>query len=1407
MLVTNLPTDRQVLAIRHILNKLVDNCGGKIIQLDENQAIIRFSCLDSARRCFWRISNFRIYGRLVNVRFLDALNADPATGVSSSPQLPDLSQQQQIYPAIQESCAPQRQFNQFLPIIGKKNIVTSTASVDQNSGVLDSLKPPSQLDPKPISAQLNWSKFRGNVALASTPQLTSSNFQNSKPSHKKITILKRPTQTTSESSSVPTNSGTTSGSDSEISANHYKPVAASTNSDTILASEQLLSASSSTLLNTNHSEQTGKMVQNGQNSSSTSVFTQSAVASQLRYLPPTSILVAHKRNDPTIPLSRLKQIFPLQANNIQTDSSVFRSSSMITPPPDVDSFRNTSTCSATINTNHAQSSQTPVELLVTNLDSSLDPNSMKKALIELFRQHGISVLNVNILTSQQLPLHLSHYAAFFKHLPHCYLKAIVKVASQQDAQSAVSQLHRTKLIGKRIVILYLNGEKLPPTFLLKAEIAAIFEEFPNQRWPLIAFQELYEKRYHRALPMADIYKLKDVIQVCSGDNPMNLDSGKHVQINPDFRLSEFAYAFGYSRPSSVAGSEVSSVASSYTPIIPQKCPLHPLINAEATGWAEQEIPLSLPFVCISLKQLSGRVHTLLQLHGGCMPLTNLVHCYVSEFDETFDETSPNRVPLEHLLTCIPGVQIVYSALLGYKRLQWVEKTTEETAGDEMADSHTESISGRNTATTTHSRETLDNQRKRSSRPERRIRGSSRPASSLSNNSSCPSLMSGGAGGGGANESIEKQTNQFCREVRDLLKNQPQHCLVSFSRFVPAYHSHFGRQCCVYQYGFTKLIDLLESISHVIQVMGEGSKRAITLTHREQIKRFVSDLLRVLKAQPGKRLLLSELPQLFEKTFEKTFRVQDYGVCFVEDMLSNVWPGTLVMTCIRNEEDKDAEHGMTVDDQLIELPKREQSEEERQRTRTFAAEVIELLRSVPTLSLTFSKFIPFYHHYYNRQCKVSDFGFSKLIELLEALESECLELSDGPEEKLIRLNFDERRAALYSRFHQIIKDSKERQMTAKQLNEVFRTQYGFHVNYLEYGCDGLVEFIGRMPSMFQLRSSNQLDSDDDGHRLFRSHHDRADESEIFISIVDERVVRNERRRLLLTLMESAQGCLSLTELCRIYSEHFQLKFKTSLLDEPFISRMIERNDEQIRLRPVCLFIRDCIRIVQRNEQKLLTVKQLEDDFNQVHRRMPKPADYGYSTWVQLFNAYGEFMIINKRRDQGRIKWILTVNQSFVDRPLQIRYIGPEMEAEELPDSPQSLVNVNNYPQIPLMKAPVQVPPPPFEWLRNQKSPPVAAQVSESLGNNTLQSNSRFCSTPCPTDAVSTPFDAMLITSDAHQDKLVMPTTDEDAIEILTPSQLVEQQKLAEQRKEKETVKKIRPKMKSSRIAANFDLLDS
>ncbi len=74
---------------------------------------------------------------------------------------------------------------------------------------------------------------------------------------------------------------------------------------------------------------------------------------------------------------------------------------------------------------------------------------------------------------------------------------------------------------------------------------------------------------------------------------------------------------------------------------------------------------------------------------------------------------------------------------------------------------------------------------------------------------------------------------------------------------------------------------------------------------------------------------------------------------------------------------------------------------------FAAECVELLRHAPDCRLPFNKFIPSYHHHFGRQCRVADYGFSKLIELFEAVPGTVEVTEDADGERLLQLTDAER----------------------------------------------------------------------------------------------------------------------------------------------------------------------------------------------------------------------------------------------------------------------------------------------------------------------------------------------------------------------------------------------------------------
>jgi len=111
-----------------------------------------------------------------------------------------------------------------------------------------------------------------------------------------------------------------------------------------------------------------------------------------------------------------------------------------------------------------------------------------------------------------------------------------------------------------------------------------------------------------------------------------------------------------------------------------------------------------------------------------------------------------------------------------------------------------------------------------------------------------------------------------------------------------------------------------------KILGEGNRRYVTLSHRAQVKRFTSDLLRILKAQASKQISVDLFASLYEKTLSRTFDPRDYGLCHLSDLLAQVAEASVVVMATADGHE------------TIALPKREQTFEEMERTKQFALEV-------------------------------------------------------------------------------------------------------------------------------------------------------------------------------------------------------------------------------------------------------------------------------------------------------------------------------------------------------------------------------------------------------------------------------------------------------------------------------------
>lgn len=105
-----------------------------------------------------------------------------------------------------------------------------------------------------------------------------------------------------------------------------------------------------------------------------------------------------------------------------------------------------------------------------------------------------------------------------------------------------------------------------------------------------------------------------------------------------------------------------------------------------------------------------------------------------------------------------------------------------------------------------------------------------------------------------------------------------------------------------------------------------------------MKRFATDLLRVLKAHGGakKQIKVDDFPQAFSQVFiNRQFNPEDYGLCYFADLISELVENSTLVALVKDEEGN----------QMLAVPKREQTPQEIHRTRIFASEVTLLIDEI------------------------------------------------------------------------------------------------------------------------------------------------------------------------------------------------------------------------------------------------------------------------------------------------------------------------------------------------------------------------------------------------------------------------------------------------------------------------------
>ncbi|RVE75710.1 hypothetical protein OJAV_G00001470 [Oryzias javanicus] len=576
------------------------------------------------------------------------------------------------------------------------------------------------------------------------------------------------------------------------------------------------------------------------------------------------------------------------------------------------------------------------------------------------------------------------------------LKAAVQMASLQQAISAVSGLHRHKIGSKRVQVSLVTGGNNKS---LSTEIISILQDSPANCLPVFKFLEIYEKKYSRKIAVSDLYKLPDLVSVREQGGTRLVCLLPHSQLRQS--------------PLGSSPSQEGSTSVNGSPVVFEELEYHKPVCEQhyaKRNFSEADFDpdtYKIPFVVMPLSTLASKLNHLLESHGGTLPLLSFPDCYAAEFSPLVigTETMKGAVPLEHLITCVPTITIVI-AQNGFKVIKWLH---------------------------------------------------SKPPGQISEPwiQRCKSPVG------------NPQLIQFSREIIDLLKCQPS-CIMPISKFIPAYHHHFAKQCRVSDYGFSKLLELLEAVPHVLQILGMGTKRLLTLTHRAQVKRFTQDLLKLLKFQASKQVAVKDFLQAYHWCFSRDWRVTDYGTCDLMDLLTEIPDTTITIShqssdtviSVPKRDYRSLVRPITVCHQSDSSFQTERTAEEMERTKQFGKEVVDLLRHQPHCRMPFSKFIPTYHHHFGRQCKLSYYGFTKLVELFEAIP-DILKVLECGEEKVLALTEVERIKALAAQLVKVLRAQKNYSLPVSQLLTEYSKTFGYSLRLQDFDAPSLSTLLAKL----------------------------------------------------------------------------------------------------------------------------------------------------------------------------------------------------------------------------------------------------------------------------------------------------------------------------------------------------------
>ncbi|ELT96320.1 hypothetical protein CAPTEDRAFT_189894 [Capitella teleta] len=297
-------------------------------------------------------------------------------------------------------------------------------------------------------------------------------------------------------------------------------------------------------------------------------------------------------------------------------------------------------------------------------------------------------------------------------------------------------------------------------------------------------------------------------------------------------------------------------------------------------------------------------------------------------------------------------------------------------------------------------------------------------------------------------------------------------------------------------------------------------------------------------------------------------------------------------------------------------------------------------------MPFNKFIPSYHHHFGRQCRVSNYGFTKLIDLFEAIP-ETVKLLDEQGEKLLCLTEPELLIVLEEQILALLSSCINGELPVPEFLASFMKFHGHSLRLPDYGVTSVVELIEKVPDVACVRNHN---------------------GRLLIALVDHSRLQLFTQQILLLLMEHSTGCMPLSRLQSSYQQLCRTNYDIFSALENDLTGVVEVITRDhltlVKLCPLQMFARDVRSLLLAN-QNHLPLCNFEASYANHFGVALVPASYGFPTPVDLLQAIPHVASIHGK-GLRRMVWL---HQNFQGQVAQLFDPGTEEGAQaEKPVSP-------------------------------------------------------------------------------------------------------------------------------------------